>query len=303
MADAVPDAAAASAQGCWYDRPGRATDGVVVCGRLRLRVCERPSAAVGTGGDMWPASRALLHLLCDSGRFPGEAPLAGQRVAELGAGVGLPGMACALLGAEVVLTDEESQRNATLDLRLPSLPGHARTPCGAVAPVPRPWPCLPPREPGEGLGRHPREHPGELRGGPRGPRLRRPRGVAGASAAGGRCSAAALSWGEDVSRLGPPFSHPFDWVLGADILYLPELFPALVGSLDALAGRTGRVLLAWERRSASEARFLELARERFPHVEDAFEGLGEGARAEFCNVSLVVLSRAELGPSEAAGAR
>lgn len=50
--------------------------------------------------EIWPAAVGL-------GRQLVEMPLAGRRVLELGAGVGVAGLAAALAGAEVLLTDRE----------------------------------------------------------------------------------------------------------------------------------------------------------------------------------------------------
>lgn len=49
--------------------------------------------------DIWPAARALAEYI-----WAGES-LGGQKVLELGAGMGLPGMVAALKGGDVVLTD------------------------------------------------------------------------------------------------------------------------------------------------------------------------------------------------------
>merc|ERR1712110_133623 len=99
---------------------------------------------------------------------------------------------------------------------------------------------------------------------------------------GAHCRAAVLSWGEDASHLHPPF----DLVIGADLLYLPELYPALVQTLDDLVGPKGECILAWERRSPTEARFLDLVKQKFT-VGDVFGQLDEKTRVEFANVSLI----------------
>lgn len=48
--------------------------------------------------ELWPSALALTRLVC-------ELPLAGTRVVELGCGLGLPSIAAALGGADVLATD------------------------------------------------------------------------------------------------------------------------------------------------------------------------------------------------------
>ncbi len=50
--------------------------------------------------DIWPAAHGLAHYLWEE-----EAIGPGKRIMELGAGMGLPGIVCALKGAEVTLSD------------------------------------------------------------------------------------------------------------------------------------------------------------------------------------------------------
>lgn len=50
--------------------------------------------------DIWPAAHGLAHFLWEE-----EAIGPGKRIMELGAGMGLPGIVCALKGAEVTLSD------------------------------------------------------------------------------------------------------------------------------------------------------------------------------------------------------
>ena len=59
----------------------------------------------GPGGCVWDAAVALAqHIATELGSH-GESSLRGKRVLELGAGTGVPGLAAALLGADVVLSD------------------------------------------------------------------------------------------------------------------------------------------------------------------------------------------------------
>ena len=69
---------------------------------LEVRLLERPGAAGGGGGFVWDAARALAAYLA---RDVGAAALAGRRAIELGAGLGLPGLVAAQLGARALLTD------------------------------------------------------------------------------------------------------------------------------------------------------------------------------------------------------
>ena len=59
---------------------------------------------LGTGATVWPAAHVLAKYL--ERRCGGRGGLAGCRVIDLGAGTGAVGLAAALLGAEVVLTDQ-----------------------------------------------------------------------------------------------------------------------------------------------------------------------------------------------------
>ncbi|RYG96013.1 hypothetical protein EON65_55060 [archaeon] len=60
---------------------------------------------LGTGTFIWPAAQVLSKYL--EHVFSPTNGLAGKKVCELGSGVGLVGIVAALLGAEVVLTDQE----------------------------------------------------------------------------------------------------------------------------------------------------------------------------------------------------
>jgi len=70
---------------------------------LDMPLIEQPGASGGGGGYAWDASRALAAYLVGSVGVP---QLAGRSVLELGAGLGLPGLVAARLGARrVALTD------------------------------------------------------------------------------------------------------------------------------------------------------------------------------------------------------
>ena len=67
-----------------------------------LSVAEDVHSA-GPGGCVWDASLALAHYVATE--LCREGGLRGSRVVELGAGTGVPGLAAAKLGANVVVTD------------------------------------------------------------------------------------------------------------------------------------------------------------------------------------------------------
>jgi hypothetical protein len=59
----------------------------------------------GTGTLVWPAAHVLVKYI--EKRFGKTGELIGKRVCDIGSGTGITGFAAALLGAEVVLTDQE----------------------------------------------------------------------------------------------------------------------------------------------------------------------------------------------------
>lgn len=76
---------------------------------IRLKVVENIEALitdvedeerVPCWADIWPAAHALARFIWDNLRFN-----SGERVLELGAGMGLPGIVCGLKGAHTVLSD------------------------------------------------------------------------------------------------------------------------------------------------------------------------------------------------------
>lgn len=69
-----------------------------------------------------------------------------------------------------------------------------------------------------------------------------------------------LTWGENLD-LYPPGS--FDLILGADIVYLEETFPALLQTLEHLSSENTVVLLSCRIRYERDERFLMELRQRF----------------------------------------
>uniref|UniRef100_A0A3Q2QFE6 Protein N-lysine methyltransferase METTL21A n=1 Tax=Fundulus heteroclitus TaxID=8078 RepID=A0A3Q2QFE6_FUNHE len=68
-----------------------------------------------------------------------------------------------------------------------------------------------------------------------------------------------LTWGQGLER----FPGGFDLVLGADIIYLEETFPALLQTLEHLCSDTTVVLLACKIRYERDTYFLSMLRHRF----------------------------------------
>ena len=64
--------------------------------------------SAGPGGCVWDASLALAHFV--AAELSQKGGLRDVRVIELGAGCGVPGLAAAKLGADVVLTDRCDDR-------------------------------------------------------------------------------------------------------------------------------------------------------------------------------------------------
>lgn len=69
-----------------------------------------------------------------------------------------------------------------------------------------------------------------------------------------------LTWGEGLARYA---SGGYDLVLGADIVYLEETFPALLRTLEHLSSENTEVLLACRIRYERDERFLGMLGNRF----------------------------------------
>ncbi|XP_056157008.1 protein N-lysine methyltransferase METTL21A [Lampris incognitus] len=77
---------------------------------------------------------------------------------------------------------------------------------------------------------------------------------------------AELTWGERLERFP---AGGFDLVLGADIVYLEDTFPALLETLEHLCSGGTAVLLACKIRYRRDSDFLDMLRQRF-RVEEVY---------------------------------
>ncbi|XP_007228982.2 protein N-lysine methyltransferase METTL21A [Astyanax mexicanus] len=69
-----------------------------------------------------------------------------------------------------------------------------------------------------------------------------------------------LTWGEGLEHYP---SGSYDLILGADIVYLEETFPALLKTLDHLSSENTGILLSCRIRYERDERFLDMLRTRF----------------------------------------
>ena len=70
-----------------------------------------------------------------------------------------------------------------------------------------------------------------------------------------------LEWGQEVLS----FSPPFDFVLGADIVYIEETFNDLLKTLQDLCDENSVVLMSCKIRYDRDKRFFELLSKHFIH--------------------------------------
>lgn len=70
-----------------------------------------------------------------------------------------------------------------------------------------------------------------------------------------------LEWGQNVAS----FSPPFEYILGADIVYIEETFPDLLKTLLDLCDRNSVVLLSCKLRYDRDMRFFKLLSKHFHH--------------------------------------
>ncbi|NXB50851.1 MT21A methyltransferase, partial [Leucopsar rothschildi] len=73
-----------------------------------------------------------------------------------------------------------------------------------------------------------------------------------------------LTWGKDLDNFPP---GAFDFVLGADIVYLEETFAELLQTLEHLCSERTVILLSCRIRYERDLQFLKMLRERFSVAE------------------------------------
>ncbi|NXP61446.1 MT21A methyltransferase, partial [Chloropsis cyanopogon] len=69
-----------------------------------------------------------------------------------------------------------------------------------------------------------------------------------------------LTWGKDLDKFSP---GEFDFILGADIVYLEETFAELLQTLEHLCSERAVILLSCRIRYERDLKFLKMLRERF----------------------------------------
>lgn len=162
----------------------------------------------------------------------------GLKVAELGAGTGLAGCVCGLLGAATVVFTE-------LPEALPLLERNAKRVLGSDS------------------GSESGDNGNPAGEGSPWQRVTTPvwSGDSGAQSheRGALFAVEALAWG-DGHPLGPACAAaaPFDLILVADCVYLPELYSALVHTVKQLAGPGAEVLICFEQRRRDISAFFDL---------------------------------------------
>lgn len=70
---------------------------------------------------------------------------------------------------------------------------------------------------------------------------------------------AELEWGQGVSRFDPPF----DFIIGADIVYIEETFSLLVRTIEELSDDKTVILLSCRLRYKRDEDFFEMLRGKF----------------------------------------
>ncbi|NWS32252.1 MT21A methyltransferase, partial [Polioptila caerulea] len=77
-----------------------------------------------------------------------------------------------------------------------------------------------------------------------------------------------LTWGKDLDNFPP---GAFDFILGADIVYLEETFAELLQTLEHLCSERTVILLSCRIRYERDLKFLRMLRERFSVSEVHYE--------------------------------
>lgn len=100
-------------------------------------------------------------------------------------------------------------------------------------------------------------------------------------AAGGRCAARRLVWGDAADAAALAERGPFDLVVGADLLYESAHYAALAAALDAFAPADGAgpaAVLGYAHRVGGERRFFaDVAADRFAATTAPLGGTKGGA--------------------------
>lgn len=73
-----------------------------------------------------------------------------------------------------------------------------------------------------------------------------------------------LTWGKDLGNFPP---GAFDFILGADIVYLEETFAELLQTLEHLCSEKTVILLSCRIRYERDHKFLKMLRDRFSVYE------------------------------------
>ena len=216
------------------------------------------------GGIVWDAETVLSHHLVErygacsdknaiehgaesartidtigSSKF--EAPdkrrsMRGLKVVELGAGTGLAGCVCGLLGAKKVVLTELTEalplleRNASRVLRKDCMTGNDSN----IVDNDSIWKRMttPVWSSNSAMQGHTRD---------------------------AQYAVEALSWGEDLTKSSAcAVAAPFDVILVADCVYLPELYSALANTIKQLAGPGTEVLICFEQRRRDISAFFDI---------------------------------------------
>lgn len=186
--------------------------------RTRSRVC---TCCAGIGGKLWDSCLVLTRYLALN-----RAVIERKRVVELGSGLGLVGIFCAMLGADVTLTDMADvvpllQYNIALNFpssasASTSSNSNSSTTSSATKDERR----------------------------------------------GAAPTAATHCWGSSTATLPEP--HP-DVLVLSDVVYDPEGYAPLVTSLNALARPDTVVLMAHRSRNPMEHQFFDLLSRTFAY--------------------------------------
>eukprot|EP00697_Spironema_sp_BW2_P007718 gnl/Spiro4/22079_TR10865_c1_g1_i1.p1 gnl/Spiro4/22079_TR10865_c1_g1~~gnl/Spiro4/22079_TR10865_c1_g1_i1.p1 ORF type:complete len:241 (-),score=74.52 gnl/Spiro4/22079_TR10865_c1_g1_i1:48-710(-) len=171
------------------------------CSGRTIYITELPGVALGS--SIWDCGQYFVRYLDSPAALVHFSPdfFVGKRVVELGSGTGLVGIAFALKGAEVVVTDKQE----VLELMQTNVATNCPPPC--------------------------------------------------------EISARVLDWGDKAAALS--LNPPFEFVVGADVVYNRDSFFLLLDSMLALGDSATTYLLAYRRRGLDEVEFFQRVSELF----------------------------------------